>query len=117
MPHRRARRVTDVLEVALPRLPQGTARQTSRWRLFGLSRGGTASRREGGESKMKRVALLGMLLPAMLAAQGVRISGVTTMQLVELRPLIIDSLPASAVAGTGQFRTAAFGVPSVCDTL
>lgn len=66
---------------------------------------------------MKRIALFGMLFPALLAAQGVRISGVTTMQLVELRPLVIDSLPASAVAGTGQFRTAAFGVPSVCDTL
>jgi hypothetical protein len=66
---------------------------------------------------MKRIALLGMLVPALLTAQGVRISGVTTMQFVELRPLMIDSLPAPAVAGTGQFRTGAFGVPSVCDTL
>jgi len=39
------------------------------------------------------------------------------MQYVELRPLITDSLLASAVPGTGQFRTAAFGVPAVCDTL
>jgi hypothetical protein len=66
---------------------------------------------------MKRLILAGMLVPAMLASQGYRITGVTTMQLVELRPLITDSLPSSAVPGTGQFRTAAFGVPAVCDSL
>jgi hypothetical protein len=66
---------------------------------------------------MKRLILVGMLIPAVLAAQGFRISGVTTMQLVELRPLLTDSLAASAVPGTGQFRTAAFGVPAVCDSL
>jgi hypothetical protein len=66
---------------------------------------------------MKRIVLAIMLVPAMLAAQGIRISGVTTMQYVELRPLITDSMPASAVPGTGQFRTAAFGVPAVCDSL
>ena len=39
------------------------------------------------------------------------------MQLVELRPLLTDSIAASAVPGTGQFRTAAYGVPAVCDSL
>lgn len=66
---------------------------------------------------MKRLLLIGLLLPAALAPQGFRISGVTTMQLVELRPLLTDSIAASAVPGTGQYRTASFGVPAVCDSL
>jgi hypothetical protein len=66
---------------------------------------------------MKRLILTGLVIPAMLGAQGFRITGVTTTQLVELRPLLIDSLPAASVPGTGQFRTAAFGVPAVCDSL
>ena len=65
---------------------------------------------------MKRL-VIALLLPVAIAAQGVRISGVTTMQYIELRPLITDSLAANLVPGTGQIRTAAFGVPAVCDTL
>lgn len=61
-----------------------------------------------------RLTIVALLLPAMLAAQGVRVSGVTTMQFIELRPLVTDSLPASAVAGTGEFRTTVDGVPAFC---
>lgn len=52
----------------------------------------------------------------MLDAQGLRISGITTMQLVELRPLVIDSLPASQIPGTGEWRTTSEGVPAICPT-
>ncbi len=62
---------------------------------------------------MKRLLLLAAL-PASLAAQGFRVTGVTTVQLVELRQLALDSLPASAVAGTGEWRTTADGVPALC---
>lgn len=55
-------------------------------------------------------------VPAAAFAQGIRISGVTTMQLVELRPLMIDSLPSSQVPGTGEIRTSADGVPAICPT-
>ena len=61
-----------------------------------------------------RLVALALALPALLAAQGVRISGVTTMQLVELRPLRTDSLPAASVPGTGEQRVTAEGVPAVC---
>ena len=54
------------------------------------------------------------MLPAPIAAQGLRITGVTTVQLVELRPLVMDSLATSAVPGTGEFRTTTDGVPAVC---
>ncbi|MEO8333437.1 MAG: hypothetical protein ABI664_00595 [bacterium] len=63
---------------------------------------------------MKRVALLVLACPALLTAQGVRISGVTTVQLVELRQLVLDSLPAALVSGTGEWRTTADGVPALC---
>ncbi|HEX8945372.1 MAG TPA: hypothetical protein VF785_19700 [Gemmatimonadaceae bacterium] len=63
--------------------------------------------------KASRGSLLALAIPAILGAQGLRISGVTTMQLVELRPLVLDSLAASLVPGTGESRTVA-GVPAVC---
>lgn len=64
---------------------------------------------------MKRLAWFALAVgPATLGAQGLRVSGVTTMQLVDLRPLVIDSLPASQVPGTGEFRTTAGGVPAIC---
>ena len=53
-------------------------------------------------------------LPLALGAQGLRISGVTTMQLIELRPFVIDSAPASSFGGTGEWRTTPEGVPVVC---
>lgn len=60
------------------------------------------------------VALVAAFVPTALGAQGLRISGVTTMQLIDLRPLAIDSLPASSVPGTGESRTTAAGVPAIC---
>lgn len=42
-------------------------------------------------------------------AQSVRVSGVTSFQLVELRPLITDSVDVALVAGEGLFRRAADG--------
>jgi hypothetical protein len=54
--------------------------------------------------------------PVSLAAQGVRISGVTTMQFIELRQLVTDSLAASVVSGAGEWRTTADGVPALCPT-
>lgn len=60
------------------------------------------------------VALALLLTPSVVGAQGLRISGVTTMQLVDLRPLVIDSLPAASVPGTGEWRTTTGGVPAIC---
>jgi hypothetical protein len=63
---------------------------------------------------MKRLALLVLALPTVLAAQGLRISGVTTVQFIELRPLIADSVDETLVPGTGESRTVAGGVPAIC---
>lgn len=66
---------------------------------------------------MRRLAALALMLaPAMAGAQGLRISGVTSIQLVDLRPLVIDSVPASSVPGTGESRTMNDGVPATCPT-
>ena len=54
---------------------------------------------------MKRLFVFALTLPALLGAQGVRVSGVTTMQFVELRPLVSDSLAAAAVPGTAVWST------------
>jgi hypothetical protein len=43
-----------------------------------------------------------------------RVSGVTLMQLIDLRPLAIDSAPASSFPGTGTIRTTPDGVPAIC---
>jgi len=64
---------------------------------------------------MRRLAIVASAVaPAMLAAQGLRVSGVTTIQLVELRPFVIDSVAASSVPGTGESRIMADGVPAIC---
>ena len=64
---------------------------------------------------MRRLAVLALAVtPATLAAQGLRISGVTSVQLVDLRPLTIDSIPATSVPGSGEWRTTAGGVPAIC---
>lgn len=65
-------------------------------------------------SVMRRLLLLTVALPAVVAAQGVRLSGVTTVQLVELRQLVRDSLPESSVSGTGEWRNTTDGVPAIC---
>lgn len=63
---------------------------------------------------MMRRLLFALALPASLGAQGVRITGVTTVQLVELRQLVSDSLAATEVPGTGEWRTTVDGVPAIC---
>lgn len=65
---------------------------------------------------MKRLIYLALALPGMLGAQGMRVSGVTTVQLVELRRLVADSIAASSVAGAGEWRTTSDGVPALCPT-
>ncbi len=65
---------------------------------------------------MRRLALVAAACPVLLGAQGVRISGVTTVQLVELRQLVLDSLPSFFVSGSGEWRTTPEGVPTVCST-
>ena len=57
-----------------------------------------------------------MICPTLLHAQGVRITGVTTVQFVELRQLVLDSLAATDVPGTGEWRTNADGMPTLCAT-
>ena len=42
-------------------------------------------------------------------AQGIRISGVTSMQGVDLRPLIDDSVAVGSTTGTGPYRVLANG--------
>ena len=37
-------------------------------------------------------------------AQGVRVNGVTAMQLVDVRPLVEDSVPIGQASGTGPYR-------------
>jgi len=63
---------------------------------------------------MRRLLFLSIALPAVLTAQGVRLSGVTSVQLVELRQLVKDSLAQSLVPGTGEFRVTSDGVPALC---
>lgn len=64
---------------------------------------------------MRRFAALAIVLaPTLLGAQGLRISGVTVVQLVDIRPLVIDSLPANSVPGTGEWRSTSSGVPAIC---
>lgn len=63
---------------------------------------------------MKRLVLLGLAWPTLLMAQGLRITGVTSVQLVELRRLVLDSADASTIGGTGEWRTTAEGVPALC---
>lgn len=53
--------------------------------------------------------LLLAALPPLAAAQGVRVSGVTSMQAVDLRPLVDDSVPVSQATGTGPYRALADG--------
>ena len=37
-------------------------------------------------------------------AQGVRVNGVSAMQLVDVRPLVEDSVPIGQASGTGPYR-------------
>jgi hypothetical protein len=66
--------------------------------------------------KARRLVWLLAASPALLGAQGIRISGVTTVQFVELRQLVIDSVAATAVPGSDQWRTTVDGAPALCLT-
>ena len=55
------------------------------------------------------VALGGALVPCAGAAQALRIQGVTSVQGVDLRPLVEDSVPIAQATGTGPYRTLADG--------
>jgi hypothetical protein len=61
-----------------------------------------------------RVYALTLVAATSLAAQGIRISGVTSVQYIELRPFVTDSLPIASVPGTGENRVLASGTPAVC---
>ena len=64
-----------------------------------------------------RRGVLGIAIAAAAAgAQGVRISGTTSMQFIELRTLVRDSAKVSALPGTGDWRTTSSGVPALCAT-
>jgi hypothetical protein len=47
--------------------------------------------------------------PVEAAAQAVRITGVTTVQAVDIRPLVEDSVPIGTATGTGPYRQLADG--------
>ena len=56
---------------------------------------------------MRTLALVGSIVLAAAAnapAQGVRITGVTSVQAVDLRPLVDDSVPVGEATGTGPYR-------------
>ncbi len=54
-------------------------------------------------------AALGLAWSPVVGAQGVRITGTSSMQGVDLRPLVEDSVPVGQTTGTGAFRTMADG--------
>jgi hypothetical protein len=55
------------------------------------------------------LALLLFVVPAAVSAQGVRVNGTTSMQAVDLRPLVEDSVAVAATTGTGPYRAMADG--------
>jgi hypothetical protein len=82
----------------------------------GLSRYRLAdTARELGETvKLHHVALFLALGAAPLGAQGVRISGTTTVDYVDVQPLVIDSVLASSTSDSGLLRTTADGIVVEC---
>lgn len=84
-----------------------------------MTAGGGRPRRRPARTLLRYVAPLVTGLAISVAtddvrAQGVRISGVTSMQYVELRPLVTDSALASLLPGTGEWRASPGGVPALC---
>lgn len=55
------------------------------------------------------LSALAMVVVHAANAQQVRITGVTSLQGVDLRPLVDDSIPASSVTGTGPYRSTTDG--------
>ena len=52
--------------------------------------------------------------PFVASAQGVRVTGVTYAQSIELRPLVYDSVGSYFTTGTGEWRVLADGTPAHC---
>jgi hypothetical protein len=60
--------------------------------------------RYGQRAPVRLIAILLLSGSTSAFAQGVRISGVTSMQAVDLRPLVEDSVPIGLTTGTGPYR-------------
>lgn len=60
------------------------------------------------------VALALVTVPLALFGQGVRVTGVTYIQTVELRPLVYDSISTYFTTGGNEWRTTADGTPVRC---
>lgn len=65
---------------------------------------------------MRRACAFVALAASVASAQGIRVSGVTSVQMLELRELVTDSVPASTLSGTGEWRSGPNGVPALCTT-
>ncbi len=64
--------------------------------------------------KLHRIAIWPALLAAPLGAQGVRISGTTTVDYVDVQPLVMDSVLASSTSDSGLLRTTPDGIIVEC---
>lgn len=61
------------------------------------------------------LATAAVVVPLRLQAQGVVISGASSAQYVELRPLVLDSvLFDSTTAGWSYYRLTSAGIPTTC---
>lgn len=69
----------------------------------------TGRRLPGARCAARAIAMTIIVAPAAMRAQGVRITGTTWVQSIDLRPLRTDSLPALQVAGEGNARRSADG--------
>ena len=60
---------------------------------------------------VKRIVVFALLLASgsRAGAQGVRVTGVTSVQAVDLRPLVDDSVPVGLTTGTGPYRALSDG--------
>lgn len=65
-------------------------------------------------ARMRIAVVLGAALATVGQAQGVRVSGVTTVQSIDLSPLVNDSVAAVSVTGATDWRTLSSGVPVFC---
>src|SRR3954470_10904272 len=70
--------------------------------------------RAGGWTACLGVAAVVALAP-IARAQGIRVSGMTTAQYIELRPWVDDSIAADSTTGTDNLRLSTRGVVVNCD--
>ena len=64
--------------------------------------------------KLHRIGIWLALLAAPLGAQGFRISGTTTVDYVDVQPLVMDSVLASSTSDSGLLRTTPDGIIVEC---